>query len=61
MIGMTARALTAIQPGGEGRVGTRGEIWTATATVPIGEGDTVRVTAVEGLLLTVAPETRIRG
>ena len=33
---------------------THGEIWTATADEPIHAGDTVRVVAVEGLLLTVA-------
>jgi membrane-bound serine protease (ClpP class) len=55
MIGRTGRALTAIEPGGVGRVQTFGEIWTATSSAPIAEGDTVRITRVEGLLLTVAP------
>ena len=32
------------------------EIWTATASQPIHEGDLVRVVAVQGLLLTVSPE-----
>ena len=41
-------------PGGVGRVQTHGEIWTATADVPIHAGDTVRVVAVDGLRLTVA-------
>ena len=53
MIDETARALTSIEPGGTGRVQTRGEIWTATASEPITVGDTVKVVAVQGLLLTV--------
>jgi membrane-bound serine protease (ClpP class) len=39
MIGETGRALTAIEPGGIGRVATHGEIWTARAPEPIAEGD----------------------
>ena len=31
MIGETGQALTAIEPGGTGRVRTHGEIWTATS------------------------------
>jgi membrane-bound serine protease (ClpP class) len=49
----TGQALTAIDPGGTGRVRTRGEIWTATAAEPITAGDMVRVIGVEGLTLTV--------
>src|SRR5712691_9758056 len=44
MIGQAGRALTAIEPGGVGRVATHGEIWTAIATEPIGDGDWVAVT-----------------
>jgi membrane-bound serine protease (ClpP class) len=58
MIGETGRALTSIDPGGVGRVRTHGEIWTATAGEPVAAGQTVHVTAVKGLLLTVVPETR---
>ena len=53
MIGQTGRALTAIEPGGTGRVTTHGEIWKAVATEPIAEGDSVAVTHVDGLTLTV--------
>jgi membrane-bound serine protease (ClpP class) len=53
MIDETARALTSIEPGGVGRVQTRGEIWTATATEAVAAGETVKVVAVKGLLLTV--------
>jgi membrane-bound serine protease (ClpP class) len=56
MVQTTGRALTSIEPGGLGRVQTRGEIWTATASEPISAGDTVRVTGVTGLVLTVQPE-----
>ena len=47
------QALTPITPGGNGRVATKGEIWTATASESIHEGDAVVVTAVNGLTLTV--------
>lgn len=53
MIGETARALTSIDAGGMGRVQTQGEIWTATANTPVAAGETVRVTDIKGLLLTV--------
>jgi membrane-bound serine protease (ClpP class) len=53
MIGQDGRALTAIEPGGTGRVTTHGEIWKAIATEPIAEGDSVSVTHVDGLTLTV--------
>lgn len=56
MIGEVGRALSSIEPGGVGRVLTRGEIWTATANQPITTGDGVRVLGVKGLLLTVARE-----
>jgi membrane-bound serine protease (ClpP class) len=56
MVGLPGRALTAIQPGSPGRVETRGEIWQAVAGEPIAEGAAVRVTAVEGLTLTVRNE-----
>ncbi len=58
MINETGRALTAIEPGGVGRVQTHGEIWTATAREPVIAGQSVRVTEVKGLLLTVAPDMR---
>ena len=53
MLGEPGRALTDLGPGREGRIRTRGEIWTATASEPISAGDAVRVTAVRGLVLTV--------
>ena len=59
MIGEAGRALTSIEPGGVGRVQAHGELWTATANEPVVAGQTVTVTAVTGLLLTVRPETHI--
>ncbi len=53
MIESSGLALTSIDPGGTGRVRTRGEIWTATATEPITAGDMVRVVGLQGLVLTV--------
>ena len=53
MLHTHAQALTAIPPGGTGRVATRGEIWTATAAESIHAGDPVVITAIDGLVLTV--------
>jgi membrane-bound serine protease (ClpP class) len=53
MLHAPGQALTAINPGGVGRVATHGEIWSATATEPIHEGDPVVVVGMNGLLLTV--------
>jgi membrane protein implicated in regulation of membrane protease activity len=53
MLHASGRALSGIPPGGTGRVTTHGEIWTATAEESIHEGDSVIVTAVNGLTLTV--------
>jgi len=47
------QALTAIDPGGVGRVATHGEIWAATASETIHPGDAVIVTGMSGLTLTV--------
>jgi len=54
MIGESGQALTAIEPGRQGHVMTHGEIWTAIASEPIAEGARVRVTAVDGLTVTVS-------
>jgi membrane-bound serine protease (ClpP class) len=53
MLHTHGQALTAIPPGGTGRVATRGEIWTATAGESIHAGDPVVITAIDGLVLTV--------
>ncbi len=56
MIDEHGQALTAIAPGRPGRVAAHGEIWQATAGEAIAEGARVRVTAVDGLTLTVRNE-----
>jgi membrane-bound serine protease (ClpP class) len=53
MIDEVGEALNSIEPGSPGRVATHGEIWRAVATEPIGPGERVRVTNVDGLTLTV--------
>jgi membrane-bound ClpP family serine protease len=53
MLHTPGQALTSIAAGGVGRVATHGEIWSATATEAIYEGDPVIVVGVTGLLLTV--------
>jgi len=53
MLLAAGQALTAIEPGGTGRVATHGEIWTATAAESIHQGDAVVITGVNGLTLTV--------
>ncbi|HXE79229.1 MAG TPA: nodulation protein NfeD [Vicinamibacterales bacterium] len=57
MVGQRGRALTAIAPGETGQVAVRGEIWAAVSTVPIPNGAPVVVTALDGLIVTVAPES----
>lgn len=56
MLDEVGEALTPIERGGVGRVRAHGEIWTATSEQPVDAGDSVRVTAVHGLQLTVRPE-----
>lgn len=56
MMGGIGRAATGFEPGTVGRVVAHGEIWRAVASEPIAEGDTVRVTGVDGLTLTVRRE-----
>ena len=56
MIGEAGQALTRIGPDMSGRVATHGEVWRATSTESIPEGARVRVTSVDGLLLTVRKE-----
>ena len=53
MLHAPGQALTAIDPGGVGRVSTHGEIWSATALEAIRPGDPVEVVGVNGLTLTV--------
>jgi len=53
MLQDTGHALTAIEPGGIGRVATHGEIWSATSAEPIQAGERVAVVGIKGLLLTV--------
>ena len=57
MLGQRGRALTGIDPGEPGRVSVRGEIWTAVSTVPIPAGAPVIVTGLDGLVVTVAPQS----
>ena len=53
MLHAHGQALTAIDPGGVGRVATHGEIWSARADEAIHAGDPVVVVGVTGLTLTV--------
>jgi membrane-bound serine protease (ClpP class) len=56
MLDERGEALTAIEPGGTGRIRAHGEIWSATSDRPIAAGQQVRIVAVKGLLVTVRPE-----
>ena len=51
LVGLTGQALTDISRKGQVRIG--GEIWKATSQATINKGSTVKVTAVNGLVLTV--------
>ncbi|PYQ71538.1 MAG: serine protease [Acidobacteria bacterium] len=53
MIGESGEVVTEIAPGRPGRVSTHGEIWQAEASEAIPEGSRVRITAIQGLTLTV--------
>jgi membrane-bound serine protease (ClpP class) len=53
MIGESGVVVSAIAPGRPGRVTTHGEIWYAEASEAIPEGSRVRITAIQGLTLTV--------
>ena len=53
MIGESGVVMMAIAPGRPGRVTTHGEIWHAEASEAIPEGSRVRITAIQGLTLTV--------
>ena len=52
----SGEALTPIAPGSTGRVRVHGEIWRARADAAIARGDSVRITHVDGLTLTVRKE-----
>jgi membrane-bound serine protease (ClpP class) len=55
MIGEAGEVIAGIDPDHDGRVFVHGEYWTATSTQPLPEGARVRVEAVDGLRLRVAP------
>jgi membrane protein implicated in regulation of membrane protease activity len=55
LIGDSAEVVEACEP--EGRVRLRGELWKARAERPLRVGETVRVTAVDGLTLEVEGES----
>ncbi len=58
MIEQLGRTIEPIVAGGAGRVATHGEIWSATSDQDIGEGEEVRVVAVDGMRLTVTRRPR---
>src|SRR5262249_49882860 len=53
MIGETGVATSALEP--DGMVFVRGEYWKAVSPAPLPAGAHIRVTAIEGLRLTVEP------
>jgi membrane-bound serine protease (ClpP class) len=55
LIGLQGRVRTPVTPDTAGQIDVHGEIWRAESTVPLGAGDLVRVTAVNGLTLMVQP------
>ncbi len=58
MIGAPGEALAAFER--EGWVRVRGESWQAVTSAPLAPGQRVRVTGMDGLLLTVEPDTTTR-
>ena len=59
LIGQRAQARSTIAPGVPGQVDIHGELWRAQSESPIEPGELARVTAVNGLTLTVAPDTSL--
>ena len=57
MLDESGEVLEAIAPGVAGRVATHGEVWSAIAHQPIPSGARVRVVGIDGMTLTVAPES----
>lgn len=55
LVGESGTTLTPIAPGHAGQIRAHGEIWRAVAAVPLPADVPVRVTAVDGLTLTVEP------
>ncbi len=55
LIGAVGYTLEPIAAGGRGQVQVRGEIWRAVPSVPLDAGAAVRVTAIEGLTLSIVP------
>jgi len=55
MLGALGRAETALNPAG--RVFVHGEYWEAVSTSPVEAGSRVKVTGIEGLTLSVEPES----
>jgi membrane-bound serine protease (ClpP class) len=58
LVGERGEVITACDPRGQVRV--RGELWAADSEPPAGVGESVRVSAVEGLTLRVEPEGESR-
>ena len=56
LIGQTATVVD--DPAPVGRVRLHGELWRARASVSVPEGEPVRILAIDGLTLEVAPEDR---
>jgi membrane-bound serine protease (ClpP class) len=56
MLGKTVNALTPINAR-SGKVFIEGEYWNATSDTPVEKGQPVQITAVEGLMIKVKPET----
>jgi membrane-bound serine protease (ClpP class) len=53
MLGAAGSVLTPIPAGGAGQVSVHGEIWTARSAETLAPGDTVLISGVDGLALTV--------
>jgi membrane protein implicated in regulation of membrane protease activity len=59
MLDEWGEVVDAISPDGAGRVATHGETWSAIARQSIPCGTRVRVVGINGLTLTVSPESLV--
>lgn len=55
MLNESGEVLDTVSPDAGGRISTHGEIWSAVASAPIAPGTRVKVVAIDGMTLTVAP------
>jgi membrane-bound serine protease (ClpP class) len=57
IIGCQGIVITPLNP--TGYVKVRGELWKASSAIPLASGDTITVTSIDGLMITVIRDNKI--